>query len=104
MVDGSGGIYIPTYSKVSAKYLNGILNSSMIQHIINVFINGTVNTQVSDIRIVPIVVPTEEQQKIMEEKVTEAIRHKQNENEEEFEEVFGEIDSVAEEIYKDETR
>lgn len=72
-VDSSGGIYIPTYDQVSAKFLNGLLNSSFIQHLINCFINGTVNTQIQDMRLVPIVIPTDEQLTRMERLVDEAI-------------------------------
>jgi hypothetical protein len=72
-VDSSGGIYIPTYDQVSAKFLNGLLNSTFIQHLINCFINGTVNTQIQDMRLVPIVIPTDEQLTRMERLVDEAI-------------------------------
>jgi hypothetical protein len=72
-VDSSGGIYIPTFNQVSAKYLNGLLNSEPIQHLINTFINGTVNTQIQDMRLVPIVIPTDEQLIRMEQLVDEAI-------------------------------
>ena len=72
-VDSSGGIYIPTFDQVSAKYLNGLLNSNFIQHLIDEFINGTVNTQIQDMRLVPIVIPTDEQLSNMEKLVDEAI-------------------------------
>jgi hypothetical protein len=73
VIDNSGGIYIPTSSKVSARYLNGILNSNYIQHIIREFINGTVNTQIQDMRVVPVVIPTEKQKNKIESLVDEAI-------------------------------
>lgn len=72
-VDSSGGKYIPTYEGVSAKYLNGLLNSSPVQHLVETFLNGTVNTQIQDMRAVPVVVPTDDQRARMEALVDEAI-------------------------------
>ena len=72
-VDSSGGKYIPTFEPVSAKYLNGLLNSSLVQHVLDTFVNGTVNTQIQDMRVVPIVVPTDTQRARMESLVDEAI-------------------------------
>lgn len=73
VIDSSGGIYIPTSERVSARYLSGLLNSSLIQAIIERFINGTVNTQIQDMRVVPIVIPSETEQARMEELVDQAI-------------------------------
>ena len=73
VIDSSGGIYIPTSEKVSARYLSGLLNSSLIQEIIKEFINGTVNTQIQDMRMVPVVIPSESEQTRMEKFVDQAI-------------------------------
>jgi|GEM_PF-6137298 len=72
-VDSSGGKYIPTYAGVSAKYLNGLLNSGTVQHLLDTFLNGTVNTQIQDMRAVPVVVPTDDQRARMAALVDEAI-------------------------------
>lgn len=72
IIDSSGGIYIPTCEKVSVDFLNGWLNSNPVQELIDVFINGTVNTQVNDIRTVPVIVPSDEQLNEMEHLVKEA--------------------------------
>ena len=73
VIDHSGNILVPVFEETSAKYLNGLLNSKYIQIIIKEFINGTVNTQIQDMRILPIVVPTTEQRANMEDLVDEAI-------------------------------
>ena len=72
-VDSSGGKYIPTYEGVSAKYLNGLLNAAPVQHVLETFLNDTVNTQIQDMRVVPVVVPTDDQRERMAALVDEAI-------------------------------
>jgi hypothetical protein len=115
VVESSGGIYIPTSKQVSAKYLNGLLNSKLIQHILDQFINGTVNTQVQDMRVVPIVIPTSDQREQMEALVDEAITNRlqeidindpiadfritSNESPRPLQAVVEEIDELVEEIY-----
>lgn len=101
VIDGSGGIYIPTSDQVSAKYLNGILNSEEIQYIIQEFINSTVNTQVSDIRLVPVKLPQDEEKQKMESLVKEAIESRKSDNEENFEKSLKKINSLTREIYGD---
>lgn len=115
VVESSGGIYIPTSAHVSAKYLNGLLNSDIVQHILDQFINGTVNTQVQDMRVVPVVVPTADQRARMEALVDEAIAVRTRETAgsttvadlgvesieptRSISEIAAEIDDLVEEIY-----
>jgi hypothetical protein len=73
VVDSSGGIFVPSSGCVSARYLNGVLNSAVVQHVVDQFVNGTVNTQIQDLRHVPIVIPTGRQRERVEALVEEAI-------------------------------
>ncbi len=100
VIDGSGAIYTPVDKQlISAKYLSGLLNSSLIKYIIDNFINNTVNTEVQDIRHVPVVIPKKQQANKIEEYVDEAIKIRKGESEAAIESIKKEIDSIVEEIY-----
>lgn len=115
VIDSSGSIFIPTSDLVTARYLNGLLNSRLIQHIIDQFINGTVNTQVQDMRRVPVVIPSEDQREAMNSLVDKAISIRIREagiedysvdfdesidSSRDIEEVEQDIDDLVEEIYE----
>ena len=89
----------------------GLLNSELIEDFLLTFIDHTVSNQVNDLRLLPIVIPTESQRKEMETLVGEAIqiqkiRYETKDEEEKsrlwqkFQEVQGQIDKKVEEIYK----
>ena len=47
--------------KVPAYYLVTLINSSLCGYFYRMFLNNTVNVQVNDLRILPVVVPSKEQ-------------------------------------------
>ena len=74
ILDHSGyGLFPHLEEKLTAKYLMGIGNSSVAKEILIEFINHTVNTELNDLRLLPIVIPTETQRKEIENIVDEAI-------------------------------
>ncbi len=93
----SGGFYVPQTEKISAKYLNGLMNSKLIQKIIDTFLNHTVNTQISDIRYVPIKVPTTNEMNTVEKYVDRAINRRKKGKE--IDEIKQKIDQKIEQIY-----
>jgi hypothetical protein len=105
VIDGSGAIYTPVDEQiVSSKYLTGLLNSSLIEYLIEEFINGTVNTEIQDIRHVPVVIPEKENKKEIEGLVDEAVKARRNEIDTDIENIEKRIDDVVEKIYGVETR
>jgi hypothetical protein len=48
-------------SKVPAYYLVTMINSSLCGYFYRMFLNNTVNVQVNDLRMLPVIVPSEEQ-------------------------------------------
>lgn len=99
VVDHSGNMLVTKSNKVTAKYLNGVMNSSLINDIIDNFINSTVNTQITDIKKVPIVVPTESESERIESLVDKAIKARKNKNSEKVEKISEEIDDEILSIY-----
>lgn len=73
VIEHSGNILVPHTDKVSTLYLLGILNSGFSHYLIDQFINHTVNTQLTDFRTLPVIIPTNEQMSQMESLVEEAI-------------------------------
>jgi hypothetical protein len=103
--------FISIYKKVSNLYLLGLLNSQILEYILLTFIDHTVSNQVNDLRLLPIVIPTEAQRKEIETLVNEAIqiqkkRYATNDEDEksrlwqELQEVQKQIDKKVEEIYE----
>lgn len=95
---------------ITSKYLAAILNSELPLSILNNFVNHTVHIQVNDLRLLPIVIPTEFKRKEVEVLVDEAIQIQKKryamKNEEEkaalwkdLQKVQIEIDNKVEEIY-----
>lgn len=99
VIDSSGMVLIPTTDLLPAKYLLGVLNSKIGKYIIRNFINGTVNTQVADMRLLPIVVPSEDEQEQMIDRVNQAIQMKREDREADTDEIQRKIDNLAEKIY-----
>lgn len=97
--DSSGGFYTARTNKISAKYLNGVMNSSLIKDIINNFINSTVNTQITDIRKVPIFVPSDSERKSIEGLVDKAIEARKNENPDKVDDISEKINEEVLKIY-----
>ncbi len=55
------------YDAISTKYLISLLNSRFIYDVLKEFINNTVNLQINDFRQLPILIPNDEQSKILED-------------------------------------
>lgn len=100
VIDDSGVFLLTITDKISAKYLTGLLNSQFIQYFINNFLNHSVNTQIMDIRFVPVIIPSEDQKEEMEQKVEKAISIRKGESDENLEEVQKDIDNLVESIYR----
>ncbi len=99
VVDGSGVVLIPTADRISAKYLNGILNSDVMKYIIDNFINSTVNVQVSDMRLLPVPVPTDEQHDQIVALVDDAIAVQKDEKDGDIGAINEIIEEKVKEIY-----
>ena len=80
VIEHSGNILVPHTEKVSTMYLLGLLNSDLCHYLIDQFINHTVNTQLTDFRMLPVIIPTQEQMSRMESLVKDAIAIRVQEN------------------------
>ncbi len=60
-------------SKVPAYYLVTLINSSLCGYFYRMFLNNTVNVQVNDLRMLPVVIPTETQLTEVKELFDEAV-------------------------------
>jgi len=96
--------------RITSKYLAAILNSELSLSILNNFVNHTVHIQLNDLRLLPIIIPTESQRKQVEVLVDKAIqiqkRRYATKDEEEktnlwenLQKIQKEIDKKVEEIY-----
>jgi len=105
-------LLIPSFliKNISSKYLLGILNTPFASYFANEFLNHTMHFELNDIRLFPIIIPTESQCKEIEILVDSAIeiqkkRYATNDETEnsqlwqELQEVQKEIDKKVEEIY-----
>jgi restriction endonuclease S subunit len=100
VVDGSGVVLIPTTDLSAAKYLNGVLNSDVMKYIIDEFINSTVNVQVSDMRLLPILIPTNEERNEIVDLVDEAIAIQKGKKDGEIEDIHQSIEEKVKGIYE----
>lgn len=99
VVDSSGVVLISTTERLPPKYLIGILNSEVTKYVLYHFINGTLNVQAADMRVIPIPVPTEDQLQDITESVDEAIALQKGESDRSLDEVQAEIDEKIAELY-----
>lgn len=113
IIEHSGNMLIPFDDRVTTKYLIALLNSKFIDGIINNFINHTVNTQVSDFRKVPVIIPNKNEKEKLELLVDEMISAKQQLKEfddpaidvsydltnRSVEQIQNDIDKTVEEVY-----
>lgn len=98
VIEGATTFFVPMTEKVSAKYLTGLLNSNLMQHIAETFINAS-GMEVTDVRLLPIVIPSADEQATLEELVDEAIGVQQGDVGRDLSEVQGEINQFVEEFY-----
>lgn len=115
----SSGIYLPRgkFSSIAARYVdNAVIDRNIIlntidgapstRFFIGIFnsatcrkITSTMSSQTSDIRNIPIVMPTREEEEKMVDLVDRAINIKKGESDESLSTIQTEIDSLASEIY-----
>ena len=69
---------MPISPELSSKFIIGLLNSNLIFDYYREFVNCTVNIQINDIRLIPIVVPQKVELKIIESLVDKAISIKKS--------------------------
>jgi len=102
--------YIIIETLISSKYCIGIGNSTLGNYLTLEFLNHTVNSELNDLRLLPIVIPTESQRKQVEVLIDKAIqiqkRRYATKDEEEktnlwenLQKIQKEIDKKVEEIY-----
>ncbi|QCS44683.1 Eco57I restriction-modification methylase domain-containing protein [Natrinema versiforme] len=99
VVDSSGVVLISTTDRLPPKYLLGILNSEVTKYVLYHFINGTLNVQAADMRVIPVPVPTEEQLDDIIESIDEAIALQKGETDRSLDEVQAEIDEKIADLY-----
>jgi hypothetical protein len=83
---------------VTSKYLTGILNSRVVVHLTENLINR-ISIEASDVRIIPIPIPTEREVSKITGLVEKAISVQKAESKENLEDIQDEIDKTAAEIY-----
>lgn len=99
VVESSGVVLIPTTDKLPPKYLLAILNSEVIKYIVYHFINGTLNVQAADMRLIPIPVPTDEQREEITATVDEAIAVQRGDSDRLLDDIQDEIDEKIADLY-----
>lgn len=99
VLNHSGNIMIPLTDKISPKYLVGVLNSDVVVNIVNRMINHTVNTEVRDIRRIPIVIPSDQTHDQIVQKVNKIIEIKKGIATGDVQPIQAEIDSLVENLY-----
>lgn len=98
VIESTGVVLTPIEQTISAKYAIGLLNSEVCEHITDTFINSS-GKQATDMRHIPIPIPSDEQESQMEELVNKAIRIRKGEEKMELSEVQKQIDQFVEELY-----
>jgi len=99
VIEGATTFFSPVTDKVSAKYLTALLNSEIIQKLAETFINAS-GMEVTDVRLLPIVIPTGEERSALEELVDEAIQIQSGESGRDLSAVEDEIDEKTRDIYE----
>lgn len=99
VIEHSGNILVPVTDKVSTKYLLGVLNSEFAKYLVDEFINHSVNTQLSEFRRLPVIIPTETEKASVERLVTAAIAGKTEQPDADITEIQAQIDETIATIY-----
>jgi len=71
--DHTAHSFFPDEKDISPKYLLGILNTSFASYFANEYLNHTMHFELNDIRLFPVIIPTESQRKEIETLVDQAI-------------------------------
>lgn len=69
---------MPNSSNISSKFIIALLNSNLIFDYYREFLNCTVNVQINDIRLIPVIIPNKKQIIDFEALVNSAIRIKKS--------------------------
>lgn len=98
VIEGATTFFSPITDKISAKYLTALLNSEIVQNVAETFVNAS-GMEVTDVRLLPIVIPSEDELSTLEELVDEAIEIQKGNSERELSVVQEEIDDFTHKIY-----
>jgi hypothetical protein len=100
VIDHTGTILTPIDSApISAKYLVGILNSDVPIHITENFINSS-GMETSDLRLIPVPVPTDEERETIEQLVDEAIDVRKGTASTSIDSIEERIEDTVEDVYR----
>lgn len=94
----NGNLFYPHNDKISSKYLTGLINSNFMRHIFSTFINSE-GVSTSNLRLLPIKIPSENEKEEMEDLVEKAIKVQKNELDKELESVQESITQKTADIY-----
>lgn len=108
--DHTAHSFFPDEKDISPKYILGVLNTNFASYFANEYLNHTMHFELNDIRLFPIIIPTEFQRREVQVLVDQAIQIQKKryamKNEEEkaalwkdLQKVQIEIDNEVEEIY-----
>jgi hypothetical protein len=99
VIDSTGVLLTPIDKQtVSAKYLIGLLNSELGEHITDTFINSS-GKQATDMRHIPVPIPNSTEENRVEQLVNEAIKIQKGEVNKKISEIQEEINEFVEELY-----
>jgi hypothetical protein len=98
VIDSTGVLFTPIDGAVSAKYLIGLLNSELGEHITDTFINSS-GKQATDMRHIPVPIPNSREESQMTKLVDQAIEIQKGELNENLSEVQEKIDQFVETLY-----
>jgi hypothetical protein len=99
VIDNTGTILSPIDEEVlSSKYLVGLLNSEIPIQITENFINSS-GMETSDIRFIPVPIPTNQELNDVESLVVKAIKIQKDEEQGDVEEIHNDLDQLFAEIY-----
>jgi len=99
VIDSTGVVLIPINEEIaSAKYLIGLLNSELCEHITDTFINSS-GKQATDMRHIPVPIPSDKQEEKITQLVDEAIEVQKGESSKSLSEIQEDIDEEVESLY-----
>lgn len=99
VVDHSGNILVPVTDRVPVAYLLGVLCSSLSAYLLGEFVNHSVNTQLSDVRRLPVRLPTDDERARVERLVERAIAVRTDERDGNVSTLRDRLDDAVADIY-----
>lgn len=99
VVEHSGNILVPATDRVPVRYLLGVLCSSLSSYVVREFLNHSVNTQLSDVRRLPIRLPTDDERERVVQLVERAIATRKGQRDDDIPAVRNRLDDAMADIY-----